>query len=467
MKPKPHILVVESDPSLSKRLQETLKDLGFEHCSASTPDRPIDELAARRPSLTIIGPSLEKQACLKCIHKLGLIDPHMPLLCACRGNLLDGSFDGPAAALYPITPELDGAEIEEVIHKALERRTERKAAADAPVVIIGQSPEIMNIRRKIQKVSNKDVTVLVTGETGTGKELIARSLHYHSHRNPHGLVKINCGALPDHLLESEIFGFQRGAFTGAHKDKPGRLEMAHGGTLFIDEIGDLSLNLQVKLLQIFEDKAFSRLGGTEDEAIDTRVVAATNSDLRKKVEKGSFRKDLFYRLNKVHIHVPPLRKRKGDIPLLSHYYMNKYCFELRKEPLEIPAEIADLFLSYPWPGNVRQLENVIRRGIVHRNWNFAFAELRLQDPQHESVDGSGQEVHTHDLGWSNDIITKSFREGDFSLKKITKTYVSQAERVAILEALKATRWNRKKAAQLLGVSYKTLLNRIREFDLKP
>jgi len=468
MKAKPHILIVESDPSISDRLVERVKQLGFHLYSTSTPDRPIHQLATLRPDLAIMGPSMERQTCLRCMHKLGLIDPEMPFLCACDDpSLLDGSCDGPGAAVYPLSPTLDAAELSKAIENALQQKAERKSLPDSPVVTIGQSPEIMDIRRKIQKVSNKDVTVLITGETGTGKELIARSIHYHSHRNRGGLVKINCGALPDDLLESEIFGFQRGAFTGAHKDKPGRLEMASGGTLFIDEIGDLSVSLQVKLLQIFEDKAFARLGGTDDEIVDTRVVAATNSDLQKKVEEGTFRKDLFYRLNMVQMKVPPLRTRRADIPLLTHYFMNKYCFELNKELVDIPDEIAELFLSYQWPGNVRQLENVIRRAIVLRNWNFAFAELNLRDVKHESDDGSRPEVDSHDVDWPDDRMTKFFRESDFSLKKISKAYVSQAERDAILKTLKSTRWNRKKAAQLLGVSYKTLLNRIREFDLRP
>jgi DNA-binding NtrC family response regulator len=280
MKANPNILIIESDPSISDSLEEKVKDLGFKYCCTATPDRPADQLAALSPDLAIIGPSVETQACLKSIHKLGLIDPAMPILTTCDdARLLNGSANPPLGAIYYLDPNLDLDEILRTMRNALEQREQRKSELDSPVAIIGQSPEMMHIKEKIQKVSNKDVTVLITGETGTGKELIARSIHYHSRRRKGGLVKINCGALPDDLLESEIFGFQKGAFTGAHRDKPGRLQLASGGTLFIDEIGDLSLSLQVKLLQVFEDKAFSRLGGTEDEAIDTRVVAATNSDL--------------------------------------------------------------------------------------------------------------------------------------------------------------------------------------------
>jgi two-component system response regulator AtoC len=281
------------------------------------------------------------------------------------------------------------------------------------------------------------------------------------------LVKVNCSALPDELLESEVFGFQKGAFTGAYRDKPGRLEMANGGTLFIDEIGNLSLSLQVKFLQVLEDRSFSRLGGTEDRIVDTRVVAATNTDLAKKVRDGTFRKDLFYRLNVVPIEAPPLRGRSDDIPLLTDYFLNKYCFELGKDCLELPRKIADLFLAYQWPGNVRELENVIRRAIILRNWDFIFKELNLENLQHDSEDVLLSDDTSHPLVWQDDKVRRFFRDSDFSLKKISNAYVSEAERQAILKALKQTQWNRKKAAELLRVSYKTLLNRIFEFDLKP
>jgi len=468
MKASPNILVVESDPSLSESLQEKVRDLGFKLCSAATPDRSAEQLATLGPDLAIIGPSVETRTCLKNIHNLGLIDPVMPILTSCNEALLmNGSGNPPSGAIHHLSPDPDLDEVSRAIHKAWEQRAARGPLDDSPVIIVGQSPQLMNIREKIRKVANKDVTVLITGETGTGKELIARSIHYHSYRRKGALVKVNCGALPDDLLESEVFGFQRGAFTGAHKDKPGRLQMAGGGTLFIDEIGDLSLSLQVKLLQVFEDEAFSPLGGTEDETIDIRVVAATNSDLQQKVLEGFFRKDLFYRLKVVHMDVPALRTRKEDIPFLTHYFMNKYCFELRKGVLDIPDEVAELFLAYQWPGNVRELENVIRRAIVLRSWDFAFKDLNEEEGDRERENGSSSEVESQDSDWRDDKMSRLFRDNDFSLKKISKAYVSQAEREAILNALSETQWNRRLAARLLQVSYKTLLNRIKEFDLKP
>jgi two-component system, NtrC family, response regulator AtoC len=303
--------------------------------------------------------------------------------------------------------------------------------------------------------------VLITGETGTGKELIARSIHYHSLRSKGPLVKISCGALPDELLESEVFGFQKGAFTGAHRNKPGRLELAHEGTLFIDEIGDLSLALQAKFLQVLEDKAFARLGGIDDKAVDTRVVAATNSDLQEKVRQGGFRKDLFYRLNVIHIKAPALRERKQDIPLLIHYFLNKYCLELRKELLDVPAKVTKHFNAYHWPGNVRELENAVRRAVALRDWSFIFREMVLDNPRFR-IGQNAPERAVPLPAWEDEKIQRLIREEDFSLKKMSRDYVSDAEKNAILAALTKTQWNRKRAAEVLGVSYKTLLTRIEQ-----
>ncbi len=462
-----NILIIDnSAPTLSK-IEERIKHLGFNLWCTATPDRQVNELATLNPNLVILGPSLDTETALKCVHKLKIIDPVLPILTSCSDICLSGGaaaapFDG----VHYIGTDLNTNEISKAIETALKHRDESSSRPNFQL-LIGQGQEIATIREKIQNVSKRDITVLITGETGTGKELIARSIHFHSLRSEGPLVKINCGALPDELLESEVFGFQRGAFTDAHKDKPGRLEMAHNGTLFIDEIGNLSLTLQVKFLQVLEEKIFSRLGGTEEKVIDTRVVAATNSDLQKLVREGTFRKDLFYRLNIIHINSPPLRERKDDLLFLVHYFMNKYCFEFKKEPLEVSENVKNLFMEYQWPGNVRELENVIRLAIILRDWSFAFKELNVG----RLVNKDGQQPFAYTgsshMNWNDTKVKEYFSNSDFSLKKISKEYVSEAERQAILDALKETQWNRKKAAQLLKVSYKTLLNRINEFDLRP
>jgi len=467
MNNKLKILIIESDQTISDELEKKVSDLGYKFCSSASPEWPIDELIFLSPELTILGPSLDTETTLKSIHKLKIMDALMPVLISnenfCQPEI---SLSTPVDGIYCINQDPEPNEIGGTIDKALKNKNESELLPDFSV-LIGQSQEMIDIRHKIKSVADKDITVLVTGETGTGKELIARSIHFHSPRNKGPLVKINCVALPDELIESEVFGFQRGAFTGAHKDKPGRLELADGGTLFIDEIGSLSLSVQVKFLQVLEDKSFSRLGGTRDKILNVRVVAATNSDLGNMVREGTFRKDLFYRLNVMHINISPLRERAEDIPLLTHYFLNKYCFELKKEILDVPEDVINFFLTHFWPGNVRELENVIRRAIVLRDWDFILDELRLTQQNQELGQDSESDGDEPPIDWPENQMKKFFEDKNFSLKQISKAYVSEAERLLILNTLRSTDWNRKKAAKRLRVSYKTLLNRIEDFNLKP
>ena len=457
------ILIIDSAPRVAAGLAEKIKASGFNPCSMAKPASSVDALAAMKPDIAVLGPSLDADTCVKCIHKMKIIDPSMAILVSHESVAFLSLEAAPFEGIHPVRYELGDAELGHAMKSAAEHRARYRLRPDYPV-IIGRSDEVRAIKQKIQTVSTKDITVLITGETGTGKELIARSIHYHSLRSNGPLVKVSCGALPDELLESEVFGFQKGAFTGAHRNKPGRLELAHEGTLFIDEVGDLSLTLQAKFLQVLEDKAFARLGGIYDKIVDTRVVAATNSDLRKKVREGGFRKDLFYRLNVIHIKAPALRERKQDIPLLIHYFLNKYCLELQKDLLDVPARVTRRFNAYHWPGNVRELENAVRRAVALRDWSFIFREMILNIPRLRIGAGApGRAVLLP--AWEEEKIQKLIRQAGFSLKKMSRDYVSEAEKNAILATLAKTQWNRKRAAEVLGVSYKTLLNRIGAFGL--
>lgn len=461
------ILIIDSDHAYITGLEHALKGLGFTSYASALPEWSIERLEALKPDLAILGPSVDIEACLKCVHKLKIMDPVIPIMISCDGGTFQGGYDSlPFEGIHHMEIGPEPHDISMSVETALHHKAECRERPDLPV-LIGQSQAIKHIRKKIRKVADKDITVLITGETGTGKELIARSIHYYSSRHQGPMVKINCGPLPDELLESEVFGFQKGAFTDAYKSKPGRLEMADGGTLFIDEIGDLSLSLQVKFLQVFEEKAFSRLGGTQDKVIDTRVVAATNANLREKVREGHFRKDLFYRLNIAPINAPPLRERKEDIPLLIHYYLNRYCFEFKRELLDVPERILNFFSAYRWPGNVRELENIVRRAIVLRDWDFVLNELNLDAGEEDDTSENSNKYHLPPFDKRDKKIQRLLSDENFSLKEATKAYVAEAERNAIVEVLKETKWNRKKAAQMLQVSYRTLLNRISEFGLKP
>jgi two-component system response regulator AtoC len=460
------VLIIENDPGVSEDIGKKLAETDLAACSQVRPEFTINELASHDPGLAVIGPSLDEDTCLRCTDKIKIFDPSVPILVLHKGDKSPNQSERfPFEGIHLVSVDLTPEEMSETVAAAFRHKAEYNIVPEYPV-IVGQSNAIRAVRQKVHNLSDKTITVLITGETGTGKELVARSIHYHSTRRKGPLVKISCGTLPDDLLESEVFGFQKGAFTGAHRDKPGRIELAHGGTLFVDEIGNLSLNLQVKFLQVLEDKSFVRLGGIHDNVIDARVIAATNSDLLKKVREGQFRKDLYYRLNVIHIRVPPLRERKQDIPLLTHYFLQKYCFELKKELLEVPVDISDHFQEYRWPGNVRELENMVRRAVALRDWSFVAKDLALSNANERQAGEADAEARKWRDEWRDDRMKEAIKEPDFSLKRITQFHVAEAERQAIIEALQRTQWNRKVAARLLGVSYKTLLNRIEAFRIK-
>jgi len=298
----------------------------------------------------------------------------------------------------------------------------------------------------IKSISDTDTTVLIRGESGVGKDLIARAVHQASIRSDGPFVKVNCAAIPSDLLESQLFGHEKGAFTGAHRRKFGQFEYANKGTLFLDEIAELPLALQAKLLHVLQDFRFSRVGGHAVIAVDARVIAATNRDLERAMERGAFREDLYYRLNVVDIRVPPLRERRDEIPTLTAYFLAKFNAQYGRNKQLSPETLARL-QEYPWSGNVRELENAVRRLVVLADGELAVEALAA--PRRNVV---------------VDVQRATFSEG---LREIARRGAREAERKALAEVLDRVSWNRAEAARILKVSYKTLLNKISECGLKP
>ena len=351
-------------------------------------------------------------------------------------------------------------------------RRDRHARGTA--ALLGRNEQMREVCRLIDRVADTDATVLIAGESGTGKELVARDIHAASPRRDRAFVKVNCAALPSELLESELFGFERGAFTGAVQHKPGKFEFAHHGTMFLDEISEMPVGLQSKLLQVLQDGEFSRLGGREDVHVDVRVVAATNRDLERAVNERMFREDLFFRLNVVCITLPPLRQRRDEIPLLTDLFLRQYAEHYNKPLLSVCADTRRLLTEHDWPGNVRELENVVKRMVIlgtdapvahdlteaiaaRKGAMSPIPALEPRTPVREPVPAPPASAAPAP------VAPPATPPG--SLKEIARHAAREAEREIIFRTLHQTRWNRREAAELLGVSYKALLYKIKEAEL--
>jgi two-component system response regulator AtoC len=334
---------------------------------------------------------------------------------------------------------------------------ERKKLDD---IIVGLTPAILEIKRQVLCLSKSDLTVCISGDSGTGKEIAAHAIHELSIRKDKPFVKINCAAIPPTLFESEMFGFERGTFTGAFQKKRGKFELAHSGTIFLDEITEVPLSAQGKLLHVLEDKEVSALGSTTNTRIDARVLAATNANLGEMVSQGRFRLDLYYRLNVVSIDIPPLRERKDDIELLCDHFLRKYAAGARGECKPLGDRIRKQLHEYSWPGNVRELENLIRTNIALGKGESVHDKMKNVGPSGTSSKGTGSMMTAEALsGNTSWLLTR------YSLKELCKQVACKAETDAIVDALSCTHWNRKKAAAILKVSYKTLLNKMKKYEI--
>jgi two-component system response regulator AtoC len=314
-------------------------------------------------------------------------------------------------------------------------------------VIFGKTPAMASARDKLTRVAETTLPVLLQGESGTGKDIFAKLVHAHSKRSNNAWVKVSCPAIPHALIESELFGYEKGAFTGAYATKRGRVELAHMGTLFLDEIGGLDLAIQAKLLQVLQDGSFMRVGAQETRRVNTRLVCAANGNLRQQVDEGSFRLDFFYRINAVTIDLPPLRERADDLPILIDYFMDRYAKAYHSEPKPLSREVLRLMEQYNWPGNIRQLENLIRTYVLIGDEEALSADLVSVVP--------------------SSTIPEIDLAHPISLKEITREATHNLEREIILKVLQANGWNRRKTAKWLNISYRSLLYKLQESDVPP
>jgi DNA-binding NtrC family response regulator len=447
----PDILIVDDDKNVGRVLKDLLGREGFDVDSVTSvfDAQPVIEEGDLDLIITDLKmPGLDGMDLLtECRAKR----PEMPVIMISAFGSVDAAVNAIKRGAYDfITKPVDETELLNVVNKALAESGSNqemisdyfKNDSDFSAKFIGRSPAITDIMTTIRKIGPTDATVLITGETGVGKELIARAIHLASGRKEQPFVKVNCSAIPEALIESELFGHEKGAFTGAIIDKPGRFEIANKGTLFLDEIGEVPLNLQVKLLSVLQDKAFERVGGVRTVDVDIRIVAATNKEMKKAVEAGEFRADLYFRLNVVPVHVPPLRLRLEDLDSQIDYFVMKYSGQYGRGELEIAPEVRASLTAYSWPGNTRELENIIERMVLLSEGNILTRD-NLPD----------------------ELTGVELSENNGTLKKGRDVIIKATERKMIVDALDSTGGNRTRAAKILGVSRRTLQNKIKDYDL--
>jgi len=455
-----NILVIDDDPKVSWILSEGLGN-GYSIDTARDGREGINKItkipSGKRPELVLLDIQMPGMNGIDVLEKLRNIDNTIDVIMLSghgdTKNIVESVRRGAAEF---INKPFDVQEVEIHIRSVLEKRKlkaeliqlQEKLKEGKKEDLIGDSPGMAEVRSIIEEVADSDLTVLIRGESGTGKEIVARLIHAHSARRDESFVKVNCAAIPRDLLEAELFGYEKGAFTGAHKTKPGRFEVANKGTMFLDEIGDMPLELQSKLLQVLEQQEFVRVGGIINIHVDVRIVCATNRNLEEAIAQGQMRDDLFYRLNEITINLPPLRSRRNDIPLLVDHFLDKLSAMYGKPRKEIKPETMRLLQSHEWPGNVRQLENLIKQIVVRSDENIIFDTLKGPIP---SQSKKGPLV--------------DFDDDDLILKTKVDQAVGEVEKLMITKALHKTNWNRRKASKLLDISYRSLLYKIKDYKI--
>lgn len=454
------ILIVDDDPSMRMALSETLESCGYEVESAENGSEALQKFQTQSFGVVVTDMRMPRMGGMDVLKGVKKISSQTPVILITAYGTVSTAVEAmkEGASEFIMKPfSLD--DLQGVVKKVLATNPagpEEEVSAEAPfypeVDIISQADNIKALFALMKNVAKSKSSILIQGESGTGKELFARYIYRHSTRKNRPFVAINCAAIPHHLLESEMFGYEKGAFTGAVQRKPGRFELADGGTLLLDEIGEMDIQLQAKLLRVLQESEVDRLGGREPISVDVRIIATTNADLKEGIAAKKFREDLFYRLNVIPIHIPPLRERVGDVVLLSDFFLKKYSQINGKKKPGISPDALRILEAYHWPGNVRELEHVIERSVL-----ICDEEIIL--PEHLYLDGPIKSLpeETRAAGEATpDLEVKSLSQVPITLKEMEKSM--------IFDALDRVNGNRTKASQILGISVRTMRNKLQEYE---
>ncbi|MDP8245425.1 MAG: sigma-54 dependent transcriptional regulator [Candidatus Hinthialibacter antarcticus] len=456
-KRKARILVVDDDETMAKTLTRALRSQGHDCESALTPEQGLSMVHENRYDLVLTDLVMPGIDGISLVRSIKSYDPNIPIILMTGFASVDNAVEAmKAGAFHYLTKPVRLHELQIFVEKALashemvlevQELKDKLKGLEPQNIIVGKSQAMRNVITQIEQIAPSTATVLITGETGTGKEMIANAIHALSNRADKPMVKVNCGALPETLLESELFGHNKGSFTGAYKDQVGRFEMADGGTIFLDEIGEMSPSAQVKLLRVLQESIFERVGSGKSIQIDVRVIAATNRELMDEVKNTKFREDLYYRINVFNLKLPPLRERIGDIPRLAQHFIEKYARKNSKDVIGLGVNAHKALGAYSWPGNVRELENVIEHGVILAKGDRVLIDdlpeliRNASAPEEESTTSAGR--ITIPLGYS----------------------VVQSEGVVIRKTIEMTKGDKEAAAVILGYSTRTLYRKMKEHQI--
>lgn len=445
------ILVIDDDESIRRTLDKVLRKENYTVLTASNGSEGIRVVAREHPAVVISDIRMPEMDGLEALQRIKGIDKSIAVIIITAHDDMQSTIKAMQHGAYDyIEKPLDIDRLLVTVRRALDAQkmserlealiSESSQGYDLENVLIGRTPAMRDIYKRIGSVSTSKVTVLIQGESGTGKELIARAIHFNSQERSEPFIAVNCTALTETLLESELFGHMKGAFTGATSDKKGKFELGGEGTVFLDEIGEMSTNLQVKLLRVLQEREFERVGGEKTIPMNARVMAATNRDLTRLIQEGKFREDLYYRLKVVTIDVPPLRNRKEDIPLLVEHFLHEINTELHRKVMKVPGDVLELLIRHPWPGNVRELKNVLMQAVV-----LSLGDVLLKE-----------NILLHRLPVPSQQEQDSVR---LSLAEMEKRHIKRV--------LDAVGWDKRKALEILSISKPTLYKKIELYDLKP
>lgn len=460
MSGKQKIMVVDDEPSIRKYLRTLLEVDGFEVETLPNGKEALKEVGAgSRPDFIILDVLMPEMDGLETLRQLMQMDRSLNIIMLSCANEVTTVVEAiRLGALDYLTKPFEKPELDAAFLKCQQKqqlRSENQAlreyceALTEDISFLAASPQMLKIRQQILQIAPVDVPIFISGESGVGKEVVARMVHLRSKRQHQPFIKVNCAALPGELLESELFGFEQGAFTGAVRAKPGKFELANKGTIFLDEIAEMSPHLQAKLLHVLQDGQYSRLGARAVVNVDVRVLAATNMDVKEAMKTGRFREDLYYRLNVLSLHIPPLRERITEIPLLFRHFLVKYSEKYQKQAPDPSKALLEAAARYPWPGNLRELENFVKRYVILEDDAGSFRELLEMTGQQQRMPVQEEAPPPKEQG----------------LKALVRGLKDEAEMEAIAGALEKTNWCRKDAARMLGISYKALLYKMRQFNL--